>query len=263
LERIIGSIPGAIAKVISVAIPALVNSIFLLTPSLVGALVAGIFQGLVRFFENLFKILDELPGRIADALGDTATDIGGEAAAFATRTAGISGAGKILSGNFDDLEVEDIPLVGGLIGLFHKGGNIPKGKSNPLAAAAMTGIVPSFQSGGMVEAVSQRIRSAFGGVFADDTPALLQAGEGVLRRQAVDRLGGPNAVDAINRGGGAPGGATEVRIEARDGAVRDLLAMIVGKITIEAKTPGSGLQTALQQNPRALGTNDVRARRLG
>lgn len=257
-EVLFRRLPELLGGLLNNLIPNLVRGFFDKAPEFIAAFITdflpALFDGLGRLFDRL---IDALTGGAKSLFGGGQKD---SVAGLVGRTIGTSLLGKVVSGDLGGISAEDIPLIGGF---FHKGGTVHESGRNPLAAAAMSGVVPAFATGGIVEGVSQRIRKAFGGVFTDDVPALLQAGEGVLRRQAVDRLGGPSAVDAINRGGNVGGGATEVRIEARDGAVRDLLAMIVSKITVEAKTPGTGLQTALQQNPRALGTNDVRARRLG
>lgn len=89
------------------------------------------------------------------------------------------------------------------------------------AAAAIT-------AGVQIAAIASE-KPAFhsGGLMLDEGNATLLRGEGILNRPAVDRIGGPQAVNDINAGRSAGGGVTVVRIgrlEAREIARTDIRA---------------------------------------
>jgi hypothetical protein len=59
-----------------------------------------------------------------------------------------------------------------------------------------------------------------GGMATDEYPYTLQTGEGVLSRRGVRALGGPDAVEEVNRGRPATGGGG-VSLLALDGRIMD------------------------------------------
>jgi hypothetical protein len=113
--------------------------------------------------------------------------------------------------------------------------------------ATAQGVISAFQLGPIAGAIAAAAIAAIGaaqiGIIASQKPtfhaggtmagdeglATLLKGEGVLTRNAVAAIGGPQGVDAINRGaiGGFGGGVTVLRIgrmEAREVVRTDIAA---------------------------------------
>jgi len=82
--------------------------------------------------------------------------------------------------------------------------------------AVISGQQPTFHVGGVVQA-----GKAARGAAPDEVDARLMQGEGVLTRRGVAALGGPDGVQAANRGAPAAGTSQVVAVAALDGRVLD------------------------------------------
>ena len=84
-------------------------------------------------------------------------------------------------------------------------GDVLKGAGTPGLIGAGIGLIsqfiPGFHEGGVV-------RPQFAAAGSGNVPAMLQAGEVVLSRATVGRLGGPAAADQLNQGGASGSSAT-------------------------------------------------------
>ena len=96
-------------------------------------------------------------------------------------------------------------IAGGLAGAlsFHDGGHITSKMSNPGLASMFSGLgARGYATGGMVDGIQNSINGSRLRAFrrgVDDVPAVLQAGEAVLNRQAVTNLG-EETINALNSG---------------------------------------------------------------
>lgn len=294
------SLPALIGALIEV-IPELIGALIALIPRLVIALIAGIGQLLENLWDSIKNfslgdflgalgdiwseigqmiidgIVDALKelgenvggdGGFFDALtGDKPKNTGGEIGAFLGRTTGISAIGKLFRG--EDLGAEDIPIIGGIIGLFHKGGTVPSRMRNPAQALAMRlAGAPAFASGGMVQRLNAGVRQRLGAMMTDDVPAVLQAGEGVVSRRGMAALGGSVGLDSLNNGQplwlnqelptGGQGG--QLVIVANDGATEELLRKFIKGWSIQARTAGSDVRTVLDREDPYFGAKRGRGR---
>lgn len=300
IEGIVTKLIPALAQAFIVSWPTLVGRLSLLIPVLIADFLSGLggllddgFEALTDYFSEDFltdikdliytaaqRIVDALVGAFDDIgdklageggffdglFGGNGTGLLGSTGEFLGQQFGFSALGKIARGQFGDLGVEDVPLIGGLLGaLFHQGGTINSaGRSIGGTIAALSGGAQQFATGGFVSNAEARLRRQFGGLFADDVPAVLQAGEGVLNRRTVERLGGPGAIDRLNGGGDVGlGGGVVVSITPSPGGLDQLIRMLIGQVAVEAGTPGSALRTAQLGPQPFLGSRFVRGRRTG
>ena len=87
-------------------------------------------------------------------------------------------------------------------------GDVLKSAGTPGLIGAGVGIISQFfHEGGVV-------RPAFAGAGSGNVPAMLQAGEVVLSRATVGRMGGPAAADQLNQGAAPPGGGLTFNFDA-------------------------------------------------
>lgn len=114
---------------------------------------------------------------------------------------------------------------------WHTGGMVSQSDSNPGLAGVLQALgSPQFQEGGMVvRTPGDNFRRKVLGLpmIADDVPALLQAGEAVLNRDATSRLG-EDMINALNAGGsiGQPV-SVNVGITPNEGGVGGLAAALL------------------------------------
>jgi len=187
------TIPRFISSLITDFIPGMVEGIFKGIP----LMVAGFVKGIAGLFAGLGQaIVDGFAAAIA-ALGGGA---GGKVAGLLTSPlSGLKSAGRILTGDAGGEDYFRALLPGALsvVDLFkNKGGPIRSSArgSSPLAAAFSAMGAQRFADGGTVRGL---LAARLG---ADTEPALLAAGEGVVNREGMNRIGGEAGLDAINRG---------------------------------------------------------------
>lgn len=217
-------------------------------------------DGLVAAWDFVIAKLADFFETIGSSIGGFFTDLvgvtnGGGVGSFLGRTVGLTAFGKLVSGNLGDLSVEDVPLIGGFVGLFHEGGAVGAGMSNPSAAMALAQAgAPRFTNGGMVGGLDNIARRRMSQILrGDDVPALLARGEGVLTARGVDAVGGPKALDAINRGNEPIGGtqAAQVVLSARIGGDRALAALVSRIVSVSLQTPAGAVRSAIDRSNRA------------
>lgn len=247
---------GDLFEAIIMALPAIGESLLVLIPNLVVAIVEGFGELFVNLWEDLKGFFSgEFIVAIGEAFLAAIKSLVEGAGDFASDFTGISLGRKIFTGNFGDIGLSDVPVIGGTLKKigdffgFHQGGVAP-GESNPLAARAMRLMgAPAFAQGGMVGVLNENIRARLGSAVPDDVPAILQAGEGVLTRAAVQALGGPAAIDALNSGRG--GGQVQVLQPVIEGpsdeAFQALVDIVLSQWRMEARTPGSGVEQTLNR----------------
>ena len=216
--------------------------------ALVDAIIA-VFDPIIEFFKDIGE-------ETGDFFGDVFGGGGDGVGSFIGRTLGTSLLGKLATGKFSEIDERDIPIVGGAIGfvedLFHQGGTVGGGSSNPHMAAALASAgAQRFANGGMVAGLNSLARRRMSQLLnGDDVPAILAPGEGVLTAQGVDAVGGPVGVDSINRGN-PPGGAAmgaQVMISARLGGDRALAAFIARAVSVSVLSPAGNVRAALDQS---------------
>ena len=108
---------------------------------------------------------------------------------------------------------------------------------------AIPGIGMVVHGGGYIMHSGGPVVMHGGGLRPDERPAILQAGEFVLRRDSVRQIGLPT-LDHMNRTGGVPGGSSQsisIEIRALDGA--DVERVVVDKIVpiLERERDGNRL----------------------
>lgn len=290
VENLIASLPAMIGGLIAL----LPQVVYALIKSLVYSLPLALYNGFVRAGEELIRffttgvvadigegiadvfstigevfidgliaawdfIIEKLKGA-GEELGAFFTDMfglsnGNGAGAFIGRTTGLTLLGKTFTGNFEDIGAEDIPIVGGVIGLFHDGGTVGAGMSNPAAASALAAAgAPRFADGGMVPRLDNIARRRMSQILrGDDVPALLAPGEGVLTQRGVAAVGGPQALDSINRGNDPVGArqTAQVVLSARLGGDRALAALVSRIVSVSLQTPAGAVRTAIDRSNRA------------
>jgi hypothetical protein len=118
------------------------------------------------------------------------------------------------------------------------------------SAAGLAGVIakaaagPTFHSGGVATA------GDVGGLGPDEFSAVLRRGEGVLTPAAVQRVGGADGVQALNRGDGGSGGPMVVAVQLNNRTV-DLQQRAA------LQRPDSPLSSALRASqPRKLGRHN-------
>lgn len=210
-----------------------------------------LLDGIVSAFEAILQEIKDFLG----AAGDFASDLVGlgdenSAAGITGRTLGLSLLGKTFTGNFEDIDAGDIPIIGGF---FHSGGMIRSSGRNPGVANALAAAgAPAFAFGGMVprpgDFARQRLSQA---LRSDDVPAVLQAGEGVLSRAGVRAAGGEAAVAALNRGQSPGEGPINVGVSLTGGAIDPLIAMFVRAIGVQISRPGSEIRSVVQKTGKS------------
>lgn len=217
---------------------------------------AALVDAIVAVFRPIIEFFKDIGEETGDFFGDVFGGGGDGVGSFIGRTLGTSALGKIATGRFSDLGAEDIPLVGGAIGviddLFHQGGTVGSGASNPHMAAALAASgAQRFASGGMVAGLNSLARRRMSQLLnGDDVPILAAPGEGILTAQGVNAVGGPVGVDSINRGN-PPGGAAmgaQVMISARLGGDRALAALISRMVSVSVLSPAGNVRAALDQS---------------
>lgn len=179
--------------------------------------IQAVFKPIIEFFKDAFEGVGDFFGDIGSGIADLGTT-----------------------------------LYGGTIGqIFHQGGTVGAGASNPHMAAALAASgAQRFAAGGMVNGLNNIARRRMSQLLSgDDVPILAAPGEGVLTAQGVHAVGGPVGVDAINRGN-APGGAmgAQVMISARLGGDRALAALVARLVSVSVLSPAGNVRAALDQS---------------
>lgn len=241
-EKLAEKLPDLIVALIE-AVPEIITAIIVRLPSIIFALIKGVGLVIIKVIAAIPRMVWALVTGIFKGLaplGKFFKDVGDY---FAKKvTAAVDFFVRIFSrvGDFfRDLFSFD---------WFHGGGVIRQSTSGGVQKAWREMGVAGYQMGGMAGAIGSNFRASLN----DNIPALLQAGEGVLNRQAMANLGGAAGLARLNRGEGG-GGVTNVSVNlapsaGAEGAIAEvLLPLLIGGVATQV-TEGKGeMTTALDQ----------------
>jgi len=238
---------------------------------------------------NIFAEEDDFGGLLAET-GDASKGLGSSLAGTTEAVAGTTGGFSLLNGKIPllNMSITDVigkigdfgtSLVGSIEGLFSGifGGGSAGGGSGLFGtifsgisgifgggAAAATAPAASFlmgigAAGGILVASGELIRqmNSGGAVMRDSVPALLEPGEFVMRKSAVDKAGLP-AMQAMNSGSSQKNNMPPVKVqventgqpkEAQADTKMDGEAMIIKIITKDLSSNGP-IRRSIRQNAR-------------
>ena len=197
-------LPQWIEQFISKGIPALIAGIVTMIPKLISSLVRAIPLLVVAIVRGIGGLLGDFGKAIADGFKDAVNSIGGGSGdqlsqLITSPIAHAKSVGQLFTGrgSVKDLARALDPAIFGFVDSFSGGGTVRGGvnSSSPIAAAFSAMGAQRFADGGTVRGL---LAARLG---ADTEPALLAAGEGVVNREGMNRIGGEAGLDAINRGG--------------------------------------------------------------
>lgn len=296
----IGAIPGIIGEIFS-NLPKLFSALIKIIPLLVRNILEGVVRGLQGYFESLFgaEFWGQLADTLTDVLAEFFEPLSSAVEALADPIAGLLGLnapppgvagpgvvsapvdrGARLPANTEAAlerakRARDAAaragdqngvaywqeIIDGLEQSFHRGGMVKGGSNAVLANIMRAAGAPGFANGGIVRAASSRLRSQIAAPFADDVPAVLRQGEGVLTPMGVATAGGEAGLNALNRGQAPAAGGVRVVIEPSGSAALDaLMSMMIGAWRVEADTPGSVVRKTLDTERAFPGVQMVRGR---
>ena len=276
IPEIVGAIIGGIIEMwpqIMLLWPRIVVAIITSLPEIIAAFISSIpemVKKIVESFKNLgnelmksiLKPLGEFFKRLVDKPGETFKK-GGE---LGQRLVGDNILGEILDHPVTRVLMA-IPTLGTseaarfLSGL-NQGGVITNAMRNASAANMFRNMgAQGYVAGGMVDAFNSRMRAS----ALDTVPALLQPGEGVLNRAAVGRMGGPQAVNAMNAGSATGDVNVSVGIVPNptglQAAAAALLPLLVSGIVTQINQGTGAMTTAMdRQSTQLLGFQGVPGR---
>lgn len=288
IERGVAEGPKIVLKIIA-AIPRIIFSIITNLPTLFAAIVRGTISwirdlfgsgaaefigalgsALGDFFSTFFgklvdaftaigsiltRAFDEIIAHIARALG---FDEGGPVGDFLkgpfTSAASFK---RILTGegSVDDVFEVAAPGLGKKLKSFffgHSGGIVRAGASDAVGAARMAlsgarayadgGIV----AGGISPGVRDRLSRSLNG---DDVPSILQAGEGVLQRAAMNALG-EDRFNAINRQDSAALAPPQVTVNVNSRGGRDLMGLVIKDVSADVADSTGSVRRSIDRTRR-------------
>lgn len=240
------------AKLFSLIIPGFIKDAF-----------AFIIKGLGNFFggmfESLGKAFAEIGRQIASVFADLiksvteaifGTDSPGESALLGGKGTARTPTGRAFekarasraTGGASD-------VVDWIRDRFHQGGVVGQHSNPHMAAAIAQAGAPRFAGGGMVSGVGSLARRRLSQILSgDDVPALLAPGEGVLTARGVDAVGGPQAIDGINRGNTPGGGTAQLTISGRVGGDAALAALVSRLVSISISSPSGNVRLAMNRS---------------
>ena len=281
IEGVIAALPGMIEAIIR-ALPAIIGGLIALFPRLVVSLGKALGTFLLDSFGNIGKVFSSA---FFERMGEFFVELFEKLGEFANNLLG--SIGSALSGGLLKKDSVGGNVVGGAaigagVGFVVSGGN-PIGAAVGGAIGAGVGFVKSlFHQGGVVSGPSDRAgaallaaagapRFALGGLIGDALPrdlmgdeiiGLLQRDEGVLRGNAMDKLG-PSRFRRINAGESlesivGSSGRTQVDLKLQGSGDR-ILDMLLSHVAVSVQTAGSPVARALVANrKRPLLTSFVR-----
>jgi len=276
IPEIVGAIIGGIIEIwpqIMLLGPRIVVAIISSLPEIIAAFISSIpemVDQIIQSFKNsanelmksILKPLGDFFKRLVDAPGETFKK-GGE---LGTRLVGDNDLGEIL-----DHPVARVLMAIPTLGLsegarflsgLNQGGVITNAMRNASAANMFRNMgAQGYVAGGMVDAFNSRMRAS----ALDTVPALLQPGEGVLSRAAVGRMGGPQAVNAMNAGNATGDVNVSVGIVPNptglQAAAAALLPLLVSGIVTQINQGTGAMTTAMdRQSTQLLGFQGVPGR---
>jgi TP901 family phage tail tape measure protein len=276
IPEIVGAIIGGIIEMwpqIMLLWPRIVVAIISSLPEIIAAFISSIpemVDKIIQSFKNsgnelmksILKPLGDFFKRLVDKPGETFKK-GGE---LGQRLVGDNILGEILDHPVTRVLMA-IPTLGlsegarFLSGL-NQGGVITNAMRNASAANMFRNMgAQGYVAGGMVDAFNSRMRAS----ALDTVPALLQPGEGVLNRAAVGRMGGPQAVNAMNAGGATGDVNVSVGIVPNptglQAAAAALLPLLVSGIVTQINQGTGAMTTAMdRQSTQLLGFQGVPGR---
>lgn len=264
--------PRIISALIA-AVPAITFALIGAVPQIIAEVIKGIPDIIKGFSSGLKQAAIDF-GRMINRTIQGLASVGGN-----KMGAGIGGGLGLAAGLGTALAIGSGPVgigvaallgggLGGLVGsFFHEGGMVGKGQRNPATAAIMRSLgAAQFAKGGMVEMMNRSLSSnplSSMRRAIDDVPAVLQAGEAVLNRNATAVLG-EETINQLNAGGLIQGGDTSVTLNIQPdpsgvrSAAAALLPMLIGGVNAEVSRPGSKLRNAINSSSgRPIGSMSV------
>lgn len=267
INGVILALPGMIEAIIR-ALPAIIGGLIALFPRLVVSLGKALGTFLLNSFGNIGKVfssaffnrMSEFFVELFEKLGEFASDLLGSVGN--TLSGGLLKKGGVGSNVLGGAAIgaaigSVVPGVGTLAGagigagvglfrsLFHQGG-VVGGPPNQAGAALLAAAgAPRFALGGLIGDALPR------NLMGDEIVGLLQRDEGVLRGNAMDKLG-PARFHRINAGeslesivGG--GGRTQVDLKLQ-GSGDKILDMLLAHVAVSVRTAGSPVARAMVTN---------------
>ena len=262
ISALITALPMLTLALIS-AIPRILDAIIMGLPDIFVAFGRGMFRAAIDFGKMIGRTFTRFASfqKITDSPAGLGAGLGAAIGFGASFIPGIGLGATALS-------IGGALLGGGIGSLFkHDGAVVKKGQRNPAMASLMRGLgAAQYADGGMVEMMSRSLSSnPLSGMkrAVDDVPAVLQAGEAVLNRQATAVLG-EDTINMLNAGGALQAGDTSVTLNivpnanGVKNAAAALLPMLIGGVNAEVDRPGSKLRSAINSSSgRPIGSMGV------
>lgn len=286
IERGVAEGPRIVGKIIA-AIPRVIASIIASLPGLfvaivrgtigwirdlfgagAGAFVTELGRGFGRFFEQFFDKLVEAFSQIGSLLSDAFDEIidrirqaiGLGEDSFATDLlkgpfTSTAALGRIITGQGSVEDAFEVATPGGALkrffSLFHDGGIVRPGGRNLIGAArmALQG-AQGFADGGRVGLLSAGAQSRLlSALNKDDVPSILQAGEGVLKKAAMNALG-EDRFTALNRQDSSALAPPQVNVAINSRGGRDLMGLVIRDVAVDVSNPTGGVRRSIDRTRR-------------
>ena len=215
-------------------------------PKIIDAVISNLPKITVAIIKSIPMIVAAIASAVFNALSELLSlgigGAGGDAVGGALTGAGLgAAAGSVIPGVGTAVGAGVGAIIGGIASLFHEGGLVKASKN-------LSGF------GDAIRAHSGMFVQPLGG---SEVPAILEAGEGVIRKEIMAAMGGEAAINSINAGRGAGGNVVVNNLNVNH-MLSDDTPKVLDRMNSDSYRKGIGRMTQIIDGERVAGLETVR-----